>query len=362
MPISLSQAADALEAEVVGAAVLQPGQSERVTLAGTTYSIGTEETLGELLSNLPDPPGESKLDYLAKAIPGLGLNVDLRRVEPQIVERLGQPTTREVHLEDLQIVLNQPPEKVALELGTAAWLKKGQSLAIPRRPTVAPRQWVDWILWSLIGVAAYLLREIARHYRLISEGEGDFLGETPWYRAQLFTDPLLAFVILLILTQIDLTLLGSDEDATFSVDLGNFPPDLLVAPAFLLGSGAYTAPSEPKNVIVTAVAGAGIAIAKTLRVVPLDFTIAVVGDGGTAIAPGGSCELTLDRLPQQDQIGNIAWRFRAEFKRVTCRQHGLRADRSPTSGLRRCDPAELLADDAPQRLFQRLLPAPDVLP
>ena len=127
------------------------------------------------------------------------------------------------------------PEQVAVEFPTAV-LVTGQQLRIPVRTSADPLQWYDWFLWALIGLAASLLIEIGRHTRLIFEGEGDFLGETPWYWAQLTTGPLIAFAILLMFTHIDLDLLTGDEAAAaVEVNLHRYPIDLLIVPAFLLG-------------------------------------------------------------------------------------------------------------------------------
>ncbi len=123
--------------------------------------------------------------------------------------------------------------RIAAAFGTAP-LAEGQTLVVPAEPPYDPRQWVDWLLWALAGIAAYLLIEIARHMRSLANGEGDFLGETHWYWAQLATGPLVAFVILLLFTHVDVDLL-TGEEAALEVNLRQYPVDLLIVPAFLLG-------------------------------------------------------------------------------------------------------------------------------
>lgn len=113
-------------------------------------------------------------------------------------------------------------------------LKKGQPLQIPEDRPYDPRQWIDWLLWALIGMSASLLLDVARHLRSVAKGEGDFLGETSWYWAQLATGPLIAFVILLLFVHIKVDLLSGDE-ASVQVNLRDYPSDLLLVPAFLLG-------------------------------------------------------------------------------------------------------------------------------
>jgi hypothetical protein len=148
-----------------------------------------------------------------------------------------KPTDKPVvtTLESAARQLGITPEQVAVEFPVAV-LVAGQQLRIPVRTSADPLQWYDWFLWALIGLAASLLIEIGRHTRLIFEGEGDFLGETPWYWAQLTTGPLIAFAILLMFTHIDLDLLTGDEAAAaLEVNIHRYPIDLLIVPAFLLG-------------------------------------------------------------------------------------------------------------------------------
>jgi hypothetical protein len=148
-----------------------------------------------------------------------------------------KPTDKPVvtTLESAARQLGITSEQVAVEFPVAV-LVAGQQLRIPVRTSADPLQWYDWFLWALIGLAASLLIEIGRHTRLIFEGEGDFLGETPWYWAQLTTGPLIAFAILLMFTHIDLDLLTGDEAAAaVEVNLHRYPIDLLIVPAFLLG-------------------------------------------------------------------------------------------------------------------------------
>lgn len=139
----------------------------------------------------------------------------------------------EVTIEQACQKLQATPAQVAARFATAS-LPAGQKLEIPKERPYDPRQWTDWLLWSLIGMTAYLLMEVARHLRNVPNGEGDFLGETSWYWTQLSTGPLIAFVILLLFVHIDVNLLTGDESAV-EVNLREYPLDLLLVPAFLLG-------------------------------------------------------------------------------------------------------------------------------
>jgi hypothetical protein len=138
-----------------------------------------------------------------------------------------------VTIEAVSKKLSITPDQVATRFATAP-LQKDQSLKVPTDLPYDPLQWADWLLWSLLGMAAYLLIETARHLRNVAHGEGDFVAETSWYWTQLVTGPLIAFVILLLFVHIDVNLLTGDE-AALEVNLHKYPSDLLIVPAFLLG-------------------------------------------------------------------------------------------------------------------------------
>lgn len=356
--------------------------------AGSVYI--TEE--GEMLASIAVSQGIS-LKELAEENPDVQLEftgVMTSTLDPTVT--LGVPDDRTT------IKLQKAAQErgiSASELAegfSAATLSKDWKMRIPKQPVVDYRQWFDWVFWALIGVAAYLLIEDARHYREIPEGEGDFLGETLWYWAQFFTGPLIAFVVLLVFTRIDLKLLGKENGAAIAVDTSQFVPDLLFVPAFLLGfysrvarhvlddimksifrsawlaahgefeivsddlppednvveskkavvfktqpatevtwltsrgnieaTGAYTAPEvtdAPQDVIITAVAGRGAAMAsKVITVVPHKFKVITVNGAELEVTPGGKLKLTIVPLPEEEaEQQKIAWKITSKTKPET---------------------------------------------
>jgi cytoskeletal protein RodZ len=139
----------------------------------------------------------------------------------------------QITIEEASQRLQLTPALFASRFATTP-LAGNQTLKIPADRPYDPRQWIDWMLWTLIGMTAALLLEVARYLRTVPDGEGDFLAETSWYWAQLATGPLIAFVILLLFVHIDVDLLTGDE-AALEVNLREYPSDLLLVPAFLLG-------------------------------------------------------------------------------------------------------------------------------
>lgn len=193
---------------------------------------GYKTRQGETLAQAALANGIS-LEDLARTNGAVALKVP-KLLESALNPNLKLEPVRSITLEAAAQKLGLKPEEVARGFSMAT-LAPGQDLRIPVRSSADPLQWYDWFLWTLIGLAASLLVDIGRHFRKIFDGEGDFLGETTWYWAQLVNGPLVAFVILLLFTHIDLDLLTGEETATVEVNLHRYPIDLLIVPAFLLG-------------------------------------------------------------------------------------------------------------------------------
>ena len=208
----------------------------------------------------------------------------LKLVRPDVTE--GKPIT----VEEVYLGLQLPSAAVATRFATTPLLGD-QRLEIPMDRPYDSRQWIDWLLWALIGMSAYLLIEVARHLRNIAQGEGDFLGETSWYWAQLATGPLIAFVILLLFVHINVDLLTGDE-ATLAVNLRDYPSDLLLVPAFLLGFYGRVTREVLDQIMRRIFAGAW-------RAANGDFEIVLKGQDVTDDEVSSSSEVTFETTPPQ---------------------------------------------------------------
>jgi hypothetical protein len=192
---------------------------------GATYLTKEGDSLASIALSHDIAPA-----LLGPANPGAVLSVEL---EGPLAQALEETKAGKITIEHAARRLVLTPAEVASRFAPAL-VEAKQSLNIPAEPPYDPRQWFDWLLWTLAGVSAYLLIEIARNLREIPKGEGDFLAETSWYWTQIATGPLIAFVILLLFTHVDVDLLTGDE-AAVEVNLHGYPMDLLIVPAFLLG-------------------------------------------------------------------------------------------------------------------------------
>lgn len=175
---------------------------------------------------------DTDVAQLALANPTIVLQTQLTRTSTMVNGLQLQPTGPDGRsLDAIARDLRVTPEEVALGFATVE-LQPTQVLRIPNS---GPRLWIDWILWGVVGVGTYLLIQAAQYYRKIPEGKGDFINETPWYLTQLLTGPLIAFVVLALLTQIDFSILGQTEETAISVNLNQLPYDAMFGIAFLLG-------------------------------------------------------------------------------------------------------------------------------
>ena len=141
---------------------------------------------------------------------------------------------REISLEVAAAIHKTPVNDVALGFSNVP-LKSGQEVNIPTSQGIYPKQGIDLILWSLIGVAIYLLSEATRNFRKITTGEADFLKETPWYWTQFLSGPLITVIVILLLIKVNVKILGDDADAVVSADLSKISADYLFIMAFVLG-------------------------------------------------------------------------------------------------------------------------------
>ena len=117
------------------------------------------------------------------------------------------------------------------------------------RDAAGQRQWLEWLLVSLIGVCTYLIWRIAYWYR---RPDAQFISYRHWYRATAAKGPIVALVILMALTNISFQAelptgeeaaeLPTGEEATeapaafdFGIDFGQADESVLLVVAFLLG-------------------------------------------------------------------------------------------------------------------------------
>lgn len=179
-------------------------------------------------------------DLLASAAFALGSSVALlAQTNPTLAISLTHPvsvTTQgngklSATIEELAWVHEMPVEEVALLYSTYPVLPE-QTVMLP---SAMPRHWFDWMLWCVIGIAAYLLINLSNEVKAIGDGKIDFLENTIWYWAQFITGPMIAFVLLLFLTRVNFEIVGSNGEPAITIDLGSLPANLIFIFAFILG-------------------------------------------------------------------------------------------------------------------------------
>jgi len=153
----------------------------------------------------------------------------------------------------LHLLVPAPPVETAQPVGTPQPAATAQAVETPPPPKAGakwtgpyqqpPLQWLDWLLISLCGVLLYLLASAA-YYRV--RGNTRFSDFAWWYVATIVKGPIVAFIILLFLTQVSVDITGLSIDLT--------KPDtatVLLVVAFILGFYSRVA-REQLNQIVKA--------------------------------------------------------------------------------------------------------------
>ncbi len=119
------------------------------------------------------------------------------------------------------------------------WLPWVLALDTKEYKTLDP---LKWALASLIGAVLYLFSQIANFYPKINEkpdadNQNDFVKSTYWYISTLLRAPILAVVIMWLLTNlsIDLGEASSTDGIGVAVDFSKFPGIVNIGIAFILG-------------------------------------------------------------------------------------------------------------------------------
>jgi hypothetical protein len=106
-----------------------------------------------------------------------------------------------------------------------------------------------WLFASWAGISIYLLSTAANRYRKIPDDpDTDFIRYVFWYIMNFVRAPLLAMIILWILTNININL-GPDGSPGAVADFSKLPPIVLIGIAFILGM--YARVSQKQMDIIT---------------------------------------------------------------------------------------------------------------
>ncbi|MDH4138089.1 MAG: hypothetical protein OEW09_15430 [Anaerolineae bacterium] len=98
-----------------------------------------------------------------------------------------------------------------------------------------PTRYLDWLLASLGGVLLYVLAEVAKWKPKIRTKEARFRENTAWYISTVLKGPIIAVVVLWLLTTLELKIGGTNGESGVGVDFANMVPIVLTGAAFILG-------------------------------------------------------------------------------------------------------------------------------
>ena len=141
-----------------------------------------------------------------------------------------------------------PPaaSETASESGTGNTTGTGQGGV---SPASVGSTYLVWLFASWAGITIYLLSTAASRYRKIPvDPDTDFIRYVFWYIMNFVRAPLLALIILWLLTNININL-GSEGTPGAVAEFSNLPPIVLIGIAFILGM--YARVSQKQLDIIT---------------------------------------------------------------------------------------------------------------
>jgi hypothetical protein len=154
-------------------------------------------------------------DRLGLLAPRLGLGAGFSDTLAQIKTELGGA---QVHLAVLSTLFDHLGNIIQTGSGSIFW-----SGSLDRA--------FELLFWSMFGTLVFLISEVKKWYAVPfqEEGKRDFVKFTPWYVANFFRGPFIAFVVLLALTNISFEAIG------VAVDVKAAPIEVLVLLAAIMG-------------------------------------------------------------------------------------------------------------------------------
>jgi hypothetical protein len=163
-------------------------------------------------------------DRLGLLAPRLGLGADFSATLDQIKTELGGA---EVHLAVLKPLFDHLGNIIQAGSGSIFW-SGSQDRAL------------ELLFWILFGTLVFLISEIKKWYTMPfqEDGKRDFIKYTPWYVANLFRGPFIAFVVMLALTNISFEAIG------VAMDVKAAPIEVLVLLAAIMGYYSRVADKE----------------------------------------------------------------------------------------------------------------------
>ena len=118
------------------------------------------------------------------------------------------------------------------------------------RCSYPPLQWLDWMLASLAGVLLYIMANVANYYqssirskKYRSGRAKDFIAFTPWYISTIIKAPVIALVVLVFLTNLNIEIAG------LTLDFTSLNPALLLMIAFVLGFYSRVARKQLDHIV-----------------------------------------------------------------------------------------------------------------
>ena len=106
---------------------------------------------------------------------------------------------------------------------------------------------IDWMLAALAGALLYALTNVARYLPKVQRRSAQFRAFTGWYFVNLLSGGIIAVIVLLLLTNLSVTL----GEGAVTLDFAKMPAALLTGAAFILGFYGHVAKAQLDEIAST---------------------------------------------------------------------------------------------------------------
>jgi hypothetical protein len=128
---------------------------------------------------------------------------------------------------------------------------------------------IDWLLAALAGALLYALTNIAGHLPKVQRRSAQFRAFTGWYFVNLLSGGVIAVIVLLLLTNLSVTL----GEGAVTLDFAKMPGAMLTGAAFILGFYGHVAKAQLDEIASTLFRRAWLVAEGRFHIAPADVKV-----------------------------------------------------------------------------------------
>lgn len=150
---------------------------------------------------------------------------------------------------------------------------------------------IDWMLAALAGAILYALSNVARYLPKVQRRGAQFRAFTGWYFVNLLSGGVIAVIVLLLLTNISVSL----GEGAVSVDFAKMPGALLTGAAFILGFYGHVAKAQLDEIASTLFRRAWLVAEGRFQIAPASVKVIFGKQQQFKVSPSTDVTWSVDR-------------------------------------------------------------------